>query len=180
LKLSLKDLVSPEDWDDVSELIDTFVSKVETIDTEKEITLDLNSESFMEDWNEAIKQIEKEPITINIELNEDGKKILSLFGENLESTITVTGGIETTSKELVNNISEGVSKGIGNQTIAAQTEVAPTPAPTPTIPAGTTVTQKHQVDINMKFEGQPPKGVDRESLKEIIRTEIGKAIRSVF
>jgi len=32
----------------------------------------------------------------------------------------------------------------------------------------------------MKFEGQPPKGVDRESLKEIIRTEIGKAIRSVF
>jgi len=180
LKLSLKDLISPEDWDDVSELIDTFVSKVETIDTEKEITLDLNAEDFMEDWNEAIKQIEKEPITINIELDEDGKKLLSLFGESLESTITVTGGIETTSKELVNNISEGVSKGIGNQTIAAQTEVAPTPAPTPTIPAETTVTQKHQVDINMKFEGQPPKGVDRESLKEIIRTEIGKAIRSVF
>jgi len=180
LKSSLKDLVSSEDWDDVSELIDTFVSKVETIDTEKEITLDLNSEDFMEDWNEAIKQIEKEPITINIELDEDGKKLLSLFGESLESTITVTGGIETTSKELVNNISEGVSKGIGNQTMATQTEVVPTPVPTPTMPAGTTITQKHQVDINVKFEGQPPKGVDRESLKEIIRTEIGKAVRSTF
>jgi len=32
----------------------------------------------------------------------------------------------------------------------------------------------------VKFEGQPPKGVDRESLKEIIRTEIGKAVRSTF
>ena len=176
----LKELLDVETWNDLFERIDDFVNKVNTIDTEKELTLDLNSESFMEDWNEAIKQIESEPITLNIELDKEGKKILNLFGENLESTVTVTGGIETTSKELVNNISEGVSKGIGNQTIAAQTEVVPTPVPTPTIPAGTTVTQKHQVDINMKFEGQPPKGVDRESLKEIIRTEIGKAIRSVF
>ena len=176
----LKELLDVETWNDLFERIDDFVNKVNTIDTEKELTLDLNSESFMEDWNEAIKQIESEPITLNIELDKEGKKILNLFGENLESTVTVTGGIETTSKELVNNISEGVSKGIGNQTIAAQTEVVPTPVPTPTIPAGTTVTQKHQVDINMKFEGQPPKGVDKESLKEIIRTEIGKAIRSVF
>ena len=140
----------------------------------------MNSENFIEDWNEAIKQIESKPITVDIELDEDGKKLLSLFGESLESTITVTGGIETTSKELVNNISEGVSKGIGNQTIAAQAEVVPTLVPTPNIPAGTTITQKHQVDINVKFEGQLPKGVDRESLKEIIRTEIGKAVRSTF
>ena len=177
---SLKSLVSSDDWDDLFELIDEFVAKVETIDTEKEITLDLNSENFIEDWNEAIKQIESKPITVDIELDEDGKKLLSLFGESLESTITVTGGIETTSKELVNDISEGVARGIGNQTISVETESIPTPVPTLAIPAETTVTQKHQVDINMKFEGQPPKGVDRESLKEIIRTEIGKAIRSVF
>ena len=75
---------------------------------------------------------------------------------------------------------QGVARGIGNQTISVETESIPTPVPTLTIPAETTVTQKHQVDINMKFESQPPKGVDRESLKEIIRTEIGKAIRSVF
>ena len=176
----LKKLLDVESWDDMFKRIDKFVKKVNKIDTEKEITLDLNSEKFMEDWNEVIKQIESEPITFNIELDEEGKKLLNLFGESLESTITVTGGIETTSKELVNNISEGISKGIGNQTIAAQTEVVPTLVPTPTIPAGATVTQKHQVDINVKFEGQPPKGVDRESLKEIIRTEIGKAVRSTF
>jgi len=180
LSPDLKEYLNIENWDDMLTRINDAVDKINKIDTEKEITLDLNSESFMEDWNEAIKQIESEPITLNIELDEEGKKLLNLFGESLESTVTVTGGIETTSKELVNNISEGVSKGIGNQTIAAQTEVVPTPVPTPTIPAGTTVTQKHQVDINMKFEGQPPKGVDKESLKEIIRTEIGKAIRSVF
>ena len=180
LSPDLKEYLNIENWDDMLTHINDAVDKINKIDTEKEITLDLNSESFMEDWNEAIKQIESEPITLNIELDEEGKKLLNLFGESLESTVTVTGGIETTSKELVNNISEGVSKGIGNQTIAAQTKVVPTPVPTPTIPAGTTVTQKHQVDINMKFEGQPPKGVDKESLKEIIRTEIGKAIRSVF
>ncbi|HDO20518.1 MAG TPA: phage tail tape measure protein, partial [Candidatus Bathyarchaeota archaeon] len=184
LKSSLKDLISPEDWDDVSELIDTFVSKVETIDTEKEITLDLNSEKFMEDWNEAIKQVESEPITVNIELDEDGKKLLSLFEGSLESKIKVTG-IETSSKDLINSVSEGISKGVGNQTIptllsSPVMEIGTTPVSIPLVQTGATVTQKHQVDINVKFEGQPPKGVDRESLKEIIRTEIGKAIRSVF
>ena len=179
MEASLKSLVSSDDWDDLFDLIDKFVAKVNKIDTKKEITLDLNSENFMEDWNEAVKQIETEPITVDIELDEDSKKLLDLFGESLKSTIKITG-IETSSKDLVNSISEGVSKGIGNQTIAAQTEVVPAPVPTPTIPAGVTVTQKHQVDINVKFEGQPPKGVDRESLKEIIRTEIGKAVRSTF
>ena len=177
---SLKSLVSSDDWDDLFELIDKFVEKVDKIDTEKEITLDLNSENFMEDWNKAIKQIESEPITLNIELDEDGKKLLSLFGENLESTITVTGGIETTSKELVNNISEGVSKGIGNQTIPVETKAAPTPTPIATKPVETTQVQKHQIDINLKFEGQPPSGVSQNDIKEIVRKEIGKAIRSVY
>jgi len=191
LKSSLKDLISPEDWDDVSELIDTFVSKVETIDTEKEITLDLNSEDFMEDWNEAIKQIEKEPITINIELNEEGKQLLNLFGKKIESSIKVSG-VEISSEDLIDSVSEGISKGVRNQTILAKTETFPTPLSSPVMEIGTTpvsipliqtgatVTQKHQVDINVKFEGQPPKGLDRESLKEIIRTEIGKAVRSTF
>jgi len=188
---SLKSLVSSDDWDDLFDLIDQFVAKVNTIDTEKEITLDLNSENFMEDWNEIMKQIENEPITVNIELDEDIKKLLSLFGESLESKIKVAG-IETSSKDLVNSVSEGVSKGMGNQMIPITTETVPTllsspvmqigttPVSIPLVQSGTTVTQKHQVDINMKFEGQPPKGVDKESLKEIIRTEIGKAIRSVF
>ncbi|MCW7077461.1 MAG: phage tail tape measure protein, partial [Candidatus Syntrophoarchaeum sp.] len=177
---SLKSLVSSDDWDDLFELIDKFVEKVDKIDTEKEITLDLNSENFMEDWNKAIKQIESEPITLNIELDEDGKKLLSLFGENLESTITVTGGIETTSKELVNNISEGVSKSIGNQTISVETAAVPTTTPVATKPIETTQVQKHQIDINLKFEGQPPSGVNQNDIKEIVRKEIGKAIRSVY
>jgi len=177
---SLKSLVSSDDWDDLFELIDKFVEKVDKIDTEKEITLDLNSENFMEDWNKVIKQIESESITLNIELDEDGKKLLSLFGENLESTITVTGGIETTSKDLVNNISEGVSKSIGNQTISVETAAAPTPTPVATKPVETTQVQKHQIDINLKFEGQPPSGVNQNDIKEIVRKEIGKAIRSVY
>jgi len=186
----LKKLLDIETWNDLFERIDDFVKKVNTIDTEKEITLDLNSKNFMEDWNEAIKQIESEPITLNIELNEEGKQLLNLFGK-IESGVKV-GGIETPSKDLMDSVSKGISKGIGNQTILAKTETIPTllsspvmeigttPVSIPLVQTGATVTQKHQVDINMKFEGQPPKGVDRESLKEIIRTEIGKAIRSVF
>ena len=186
----LKKLLDIETWDDLFERIDQFVANVNTIDTEKEITLDLNSKNFMEDWNEAIKQIESETITLSIELNEEGKQLLNLFGK-IESGVKV-GGIETPSKDLIDSVSEGISKGIENQTILAKTETIPTPLSSPVmeigttpvsiplVQTGTTVTQKHQVDINMKFEGQPPKGVDRESLKEIIRTEIGKAIRSVF
>jgi len=190
LSPDLKKYLDIENWDDILSRINDAVDKINKIDTEKEITLDLNSENFMEDWNEALKQIESEPITLNIELNEEGKRLLNLFGK-IESGVKV-GGIETPSKDLMDSVSEGISKGIGNQTILAKTETIPTllsspvmeigttPVSIPLVQTGATVTQKHQVDINMKFEGQPPKGVDRESLKEIIRTEIGKAIRSVF
>jgi len=187
----LKKLLDIETWDDLFERIDDFVKKVNTIDTEKEITLDLNSENFMQDWNDAIEQIESEPITLNIELNAEGKKLLSLFGEKIESSIKVTN-VESPSKDLIDSISKGVSSGIENQITPTKIETIPnplsspiiqlgaTPVSIPLLQTGTAVTQKHQVDINMKFEGQPPKGVDRESLKEIIRSEIGKAIRSVF
>ncbi|HDO20228.1 MAG TPA: phage tail tape measure protein, partial [Candidatus Bathyarchaeota archaeon] len=179
LSPDLKQLLDIRNWDDLLVRIDNAVEKVKDIDTEKEITLDLNTENFMKDWNDAIKQIESEPITLNIELDEEGKQLLNLFGKSMTSELKVTG-IETASTDLVNSISKGVSKGMRNQTISIETEMTPTPVPTLATPAGATVTQKHQVDINMKFEGQPPKGVDKESLKEIIRTEIGKAIRSVF
>ena len=187
----LKKLLDIETWNDLFKQIDKFVSKVNKIDTEKEITLDLNSENFMQDWNDAIEQIESEPITLNIELNEEGKKLLSLFGGKIESSIKVTN-VESPSKDLIDSISKGVSSGIENRITPTKIEtipnplsspiiqLGPTPVSIPLIQTGTTVTQKHQVDINMKIEGQPPKGVDRESLKEIIRTEIGKAIRSVF
>ncbi|MCD6255408.1 MAG: hypothetical protein J7J44_03940, partial [Deltaproteobacteria bacterium] len=137
----LKKLLDIDNWNDVYKRIDKFVEKVNKIDTEKEITLDLNTENFMEDWNEAIKQIESEPITLNIELNEEGKQFLNLFGTALTSEIKVTG-IETTSKDLVNNISEGVSKGIGNQTISIETGAVPTPTPVATKPVETTQVQK--------------------------------------
>jgi len=159
--------------------IDDAVGKINKIDTEKEITLDLNSKDFMKDWNDIMKQVGNPTITFNIKLNDEGKQFLKLFGESPTAEIKATG-IETTSKELVNNISEGVSKGIGNQTISVETGAVPTPIPVATKPVETTQVQKHQIDINLKFEGQPPSGVNQNDIKEIVRKEIGKAIRSVY
>ncbi len=56
-----------------------------------------------------------------------------------------------------------------------------TPTVTPIVTAEQiTEVKKHQVDINLKFQGQPPQGVDSRYLKDVIRTEIGKAVRSTF
>jgi len=173
----LKQLLNIKTWDDMLERIDNAVKKVKDIDTEKEITLDLNSENFMEDWNKIVEQIETQPITLNIELNEEGKKLLDLFGTGLKEKLTVEEKTEITStgteeikvkpkfyQSMWNKITEEIT--------------------TPTIPItkGEKITEvkRHQVDINLKFEGQPPQGVSQKEIKEIVRREIGKAVRSTF